>query len=81
MSMRKFRVGDGVVIRLGYGSNVHDPNPKRIVEHAAGTVLTLESESPSGNVWFRDPQGYRGKIECGEVRNLTRDDRLVELES
>lgn len=74
--MRRFIVRKPIT--LGYGSNVHDPNPKRIREHEAGTVLTLDSESPNGNVWFIDPDGERGKIEAGEVRNLTLDGRLEE---
>lgn len=58
-------------ITLGYDSHVRAPTPRRIKIHKPGTELTLSSEAPNGNVWFIDPDGERGKIECGEVRNLT----------
>lgn len=64
-------------ITLGYGSHIHDPNCKSSKVHAVGTVLVLDAESFSGNVFFIDPDGERGKIECGEVRNLLRDGRVV----
>lgn len=76
--MRKFIVLKPVT--LGYGSHVRQPTPSRFVTQEKGTILSLDSEAPNGNVWFFDEDGKRGKIECGEVANLTKDGRLVEIE-
>ena len=75
--MRRFKVMTAVC--LGYDSHVHRPTPSRHKRHEAGTVLRLSSEAPNGNVWFFDPAGERGVVACGEVRNLLRDGRVVEL--
>jgi hypothetical protein len=74
--MRLFEVVQPVF--LGYGSHVRHTTPTRHKLMQPGTLLRLQSEAPNGNVWFLDPDGERGKIECGEVRNLTRDGRVVE---
>lgn len=75
--MRKFIVKKR--ISLGYDSHVRQPTPTRYKFHDVGSHLDLDSESPSGNVWFIDKDGERGKIESGEVSNLTKDGRLEEL--
>ena len=67
------------LITLGYDSHCRAPTPRRIKQHDPGAILSLDSEAPNGNVWFIDESGERGKIEAGEVRNLTRDGRLEEL--
>lgn len=75
MPYRRFELK--VPLRLGYGSHVREPTPKRYKTHPPGTILQLDSEAPNGNVWFLDPEGERGKIECGQVSNL--NGRVVEL--
>ncbi len=66
-------------IRLGYDSHVRAPTPSRFKEHQPGSELTLSSEAPDGTVWFIDSDGERGKIDCGEVRNLTADGRVRQM--
>jgi len=66
-------------ITLGYDSHTRQPTPTRYKRHEIGAVLMLDSEAPNGNVWFIDSDKERGKIECGEVSNLTKNGRVVEL--
>ena len=66
-------------INLGYGGHTRCPTPTMYKSHEPGTILRLYGEAPNGNVWFIDPDGGRGVIPCGEVRNLTRDGRVVEM--
>jgi hypothetical protein len=44
-----------------------------------GSIIHLDMEAPNGNVWFIDEDGERGKIECGAVRNLTKDGHIMEM--
>lgn len=74
---RYFRVGKP--ISLGYGSNTRCPTPTFHKEMQVGTVLELDCEAPNGNVWFIDPEGKRGVIQSGEVRNLILDGRVAEV--
>lgn len=66
-------------VRVGYDSDVRAPSPRRYKTHPPGTRLVLNSEAPNGNVWFIDPDGERGKIECGQVSNLTARGTLEEI--
>lgn len=59
--------------QLGYGSTVRAPTPDRYKTVTPGDEVLHESTAPNGNVWFLDPDGERGKIECGEVGNLIRE--------
>ena len=61
---------------LGYGSDTRNPNPTRSRTLQVGEVVTRVAEYPNGNVWITDPDGERGKIECGSIANLLRDGRL-----
>jgi hypothetical protein len=72
----KYRVGpEGLT--LGYDSHVRAPTPSRYKTHPEGTILAYSSSAPNGNVWFYDPDFERGKIEAGEIGNLTKDGRLT----
>jgi hypothetical protein len=64
---------------LGYDSDVHRPTPPLSKRRKAGELLRLDGEAANGAVWFIDAEGGRGKIDAGEVRNLTRDGRIVEV--
>jgi len=77
MAYRRFKVLKE--LKIGYGSHVHAPTPTHSKRHQPGTILHLQSEAFNGNVWFVDPDGERGKIECGQVSNLTSNGRVVEL--
>lgn len=74
----KYRVGPGG-LTLGYDSHVRAPTPSRYKTHPEGTILSYGSSAANGNVWFHDPDFERGKIEAGEIGNLTRDGRLVKV--
>jgi hypothetical protein len=63
---------------LGYGSHTRQLTPSTYKMQSVGTRLSLDGEAPNGNVWFIDQNGDRGKIECGEVKNLVADGRVVE---
>jgi hypothetical protein len=63
---------------LGYDSSVRNPTPSRFRRIEVGEILRLNGESASGNVFFIDAEGRRGKTEAGEVANLTRRGILVE---
>lgn len=65
-------------LALGYDSDVRNPTPARVKIHAPGSRLLFNQETTSGNVWFFDGDGERGKIECGELANLTRSGRILE---
>jgi hypothetical protein len=62
---------------LWFGSTTRDPNgePKAL---APGTLITLDSVAPNGNVWFHTPEG-RGKTESGSVENLLRGGLIEEV--
>lgn len=64
-------------LRLGYDSHVRAPTPTRYKTFQSGVTLRLDSQAPNGNVWFIDPDGERGKIECGAVSNLLRDGDII----
>lgn len=64
-------------ITLGYGSHTRRPNPSRYKSIKPGALLTLDAEAANGAVWFIDEDGERGKIDCGEVKNLIRDGRIT----
>jgi hypothetical protein len=58
------------------GSDIHNPTGGRLVELPVGEVVSIQdSAGISCNVWITW-QGQRGKIECGEVRNLTANERV-----
>jgi len=60
-------------LKIQVGSDIHNPTGGRIVSIPTGETISLEaSRGLSSNVWITW-QGQRGKIECGEARNLTRD--------
>lgn len=44
-----------------------------------GTIVTLDSVAPNGNVWFIDHEGKRGKIEAGCISNLERRGVVAEF--
>ena len=63
-------------LSIQVGSDIHNPTGGRLVELPVGEVVTMQdSVGTSCNVWLTW-QGQRGKIECGEIRNLTRDGRV-----
>jgi len=68
-------------IGLIFGSTTQNPNGQAHRLQPVGTVLELDSEAPNGNVWFFTPAPNRdrGKIDCGEVRNLVNDGTIVPL--
>lgn len=53
-------------------------NSGRLDRFKIGDVVTWESDAGSGNVWFLDHNGNRGKIEAGCVDNLVRRGTLEE---
>jgi hypothetical protein len=59
-------------LTLGFGSHTRQLSPSNYKTYKRGEVLTLDSESRNGNVWFIDKDGDRGKIESGSVQNLVR---------
>jgi hypothetical protein len=60
-------------LKIQVGSDVRNPTGGHIVSIPADETISLEeSRGMSCNVWITW-QGQRGKIECGEIRNLTRD--------
>jgi hypothetical protein len=78
MDNRRFKVLEKCLV-LGYGSHARRPTPTSHIRWAAGSVVELDGEAPDGTVWFLDPDGFRGKIDCGEVANLVRRGVLAEL--
>jgi hypothetical protein len=63
--------------KIQVGSDIHNPTGGRIVSIPPGETISLEdSRGSSCSVWITW-QGQRGKIECGEIRNLTRDGSIV----
>jgi hypothetical protein len=66
-------------LTLGYGSSVNRPTPPLYKTLKVGELLRLDGEAANGAVWFIDAEGGRGKVDAGEVRNLTRDGRLAEV--
>jgi hypothetical protein len=70
----KARILKPILIQIG--SDIHNPTWGHIVSIPTGEVVGIEdSRGMSCNVWITW-QGQRGKIECGEIRNLTRDGRI-----
>ena len=62
-------------LEIQVGSDIHNPTGGHIVSIPTGETISLEeSRGMSCNVWITW-QGQRGKIECGEIRNL-RDGRI-----
>jgi len=60
-------------LKIQVGSDIHNPTGGHFVPIPTGETISLEdSRGMSCNVWITW-QGQRGKIECGEIRNLTRD--------
>lgn len=66
-------------LKLGYGSHTRCLSPTHYKLHEAGVVLLLDSEAPDGTVWFIDPDGFRGKTDSGEVKNLVNSGTLKEI--
>ena len=66
-------------LRLGYGSHTRCLTPAYYKLHEAGVILLLDSETPDGTVWFIDPDGFRGKTDSGEAKNLVKSGTLKEL--
>jgi len=64
-------------LRLGYDSTIHAPTPRRYKTMNPGDEILYQSTAPNGNVWFFDPDGERGKIECGDVGNLVRGGSII----
>jgi len=63
-------------ISIQVGSDIHNPSGGRFVPLPVGEVVDMEdSRGMSCNVWVTF-QGQRGKIDCGEIRNITRDGRV-----
>jgi hypothetical protein len=63
-------------ISIQVGSDIHNPTGGHVVSIPTGEIVSLEeSRGMSCNVWITW-QRQRGKIECGEIRNLTRDGRI-----
>jgi hypothetical protein len=63
-------------LTIQVGSDVRNPTGGHFVAIPVGETISLEdSRGMSCNVWITW-QGQRGKIECGEIRNLTRDGRI-----
>jgi hypothetical protein len=71
----KARILKAILIQIG--SDIYSPTAGHIVSIPTGETISLEeSRGMSCNVWITW-QGQRGKIECGEIRNLTRDGSIV----
>jgi len=66
---------------MGFGSSVGNPMPTSYREYLPDTILVLDSD-PDGhhNVWFRDPDGWVGKVEAGSVMNLREREMLEPVE-
>jgi hypothetical protein len=63
-------------LSMQVGSDIHNPSGGRLIQLPVGGVVSIEdSRSMSCNVWVTW-QGERGKIECGEIRNLTANGRV-----
>ena len=65
------------LLKIQVGSDIHNPTGGYLVAIPVGETISLEeSRGMSCNVWITW-QGQRGKIECGEIRNLTKDGSIV----
>jgi hypothetical protein len=63
-------------IGIMVGSDVRNPIGGHFVTIPVGETISLEeSRNLSCSVWITW-QGQRGKIECGQISNLTRDGRI-----
>lgn len=63
---------------IGIGSHSMNPNTTNL-PIPKGTILTWDDDAPNGNVWFYatiDGVKHRGKIECGRITNLIKDNRI-----
>lgn len=59
---------------IGIGSDTRNPNTTSL-NIPVGTILTWETDSPNGNVWFNvtlNDVKYRGKVESGSITNVIR---------
>ena len=74
--MEKYKVLKSM--HLAYGSNTRSSvcHYKTIEPRA---VLTLDSVSPNGNVWFIDHENKRAKIEAGCITNLEKRGIVVKI--
>ena len=64
-------------IRIQVGSHIHNPTGGFFVEIPPDQPIELqESVGSSCSVWVKW-QGNRGKIECGQISNLTKDERVI----
>jgi hypothetical protein len=63
-------------LSMQVGSDIYNPSGGYFVALPVGEVVSIEdSRGMSCNVWVTW-QGQRGKMDCGEIRNLTRDARV-----
>lgn len=63
---------------IGIGSHSRNPNTTSL-PIPKGTILTWDDDAPNGNVWFYatiDGEKHRGKIECGRITNLIKDNEI-----
>ena len=63
---------------IGIGSHSMNPNTTNL-PIPKGTILTWDDDAPNGNVWFYatiDGVKHRGKIECGRITNLIKDNDI-----
>jgi len=63
---------------IGIGSHSRNPNATSL-PIPKGTILTWDDDAPNGNVWFYatiDGVKHRGKIECGRITNLIKDNEI-----
>ncbi len=63
---------------IGIGSHSRNPNTTSLMI-PKGTLLKWDSDSASGNVWFRvEIEGvkHRGKIESGCITNVIRHGKI-----
>jgi hypothetical protein len=59
-------------LTIQVGSDIHNPTGGYFVAIPVGeTIVLQDSVGMSCSVWITW-QGQRGKIECGEIRNLTK---------
>ena len=63
---------------IGIGSHSRNPNTTSL-PIPNGAILTWDGDAPNGNVWFYatiDGVKHRGKIECGRITNLIKDNEI-----
>jgi hypothetical protein len=69
-SSDKYKVKGNLI--LGYGSTTQNLAPKYSRTIPPGTVITWDSTSYDGTVWFYDEMGNRGKT-YGSIRQMKND--------